>query len=86
MVPVIQGDGHVGEPLGLAQLRAGKDHVLHAGAAQLLDALFAEHPAHRVGHIAFSAAVGAHNAGDSVVELKHQLVRKGFKPLDFDTF
>ena len=86
MIAVVQGNGHVGKPLGLSHLGSRKDDVLHAGAAQLLDALFAQHPAHGVGHIALSAAVGAHDTGDAVMEFKYQLIGKGFKPLNLNTF
>ncbi len=37
-----------------------------------LSPLFTQHPAHRVCHVALSAAVGAHDAGDSVVELEQR--------------
>ena len=86
MVAVVQGNGHIGKPLGLSHFGSRKDDILHAGAAQLLDALLAQHPADRIGHIALAAAVGAHDAGNAVMEFKYQLIGKGFKPLNLNTF
>ena len=76
VVRVVQGDGHRGEALGLSQLRAGENHVLHAGSPQLLYLLLSQHPADRVRHVALATAVGAHYAGDAVVKLKYDLVGK----------
>ena len=36
--------------------------------------------------VALSAAVGSYDAGDSVVELEQDLIRKGFKALYFNAF
>jgi hypothetical protein len=47
---------------------AGEDDLVHAGAAQLLCALFAEHPADRVDEIGFSRTVGADDRGDTWFE------------------
>jgi hypothetical protein len=86
MVAVVQGDSHVGKSLGLSHLGSRKDDILHAGAAQLLDALLTQYPAHGVGYIALAAAIGTHDAGDAVMEFKYQLIGKGFKPLNLNTF
>ena len=86
VVAVVQGDGHIGKSLGLAQLRTGKDHVLHVGPPQLLHPLLAQNPSHRIGYIALSAAVGAHDTRDSIVEFKDNFIGKRFKSLNFNAF
>ena len=55
------------------------------GTAQLLHALFAKHPPHRVGHIALTASVGSDNAGDPVMKIKLYPVGKGLEPLHLNT-
>ena len=81
MIGVIQGNGHIGKALGFSQLRARKDNILHGSASQLLGPLFTEYPAHCVGDIALAASVRPHNAGNAIVELKQDLVGKGFESL-----
>ena len=63
-----------------------KDLNLHGSAAELLCTLLSQHPAHRVRHIALTASVGADNPGDSVVEFKFYLVRKGLESLQLNSF
>ena len=41
----------------LSRLGSGENNILHISAAELLGALFAEHPAHRIANIALSTAV-----------------------------
>ena len=81
MVGIIQGNGHIGKALWLSDLRSREDNILHGSASQLLCALLTEHPAHRVGNIALAASVRPYNTGNSVVELKQDLVGKGFESL-----
>ena len=76
MVRVVQSDGYAGKALGLPRLRTGEDDILHTGASKLFDLLLSQHPAHRVGDIALAAAVGSHDAGDSVMKFEHDLVGK----------
>ena len=40
---------------------AAENNVFHFTAAQIFGALFAQHPAHGIGDIAFAAAVRAYN-------------------------
>jgi len=69
-----------------ARLRAGKNDVLHAGAAQCAHALFAEHPADGVGYVRLAAAVRTDDGGDALVELDDGTLRKGLEALDFERF
>ena len=88
-----EGFGAVGERnahLGHAQrlLRVGsvEDDILHLRAAQRAGALFAQHPAHRIGNIALAAPVRPDDRGHPRLELELGLVRKTFEPHDFQTF
>jgi hypothetical protein len=70
---------------GLAVARSLKDHVLHFGAAQMLDTLLAQNPGDGVGNIALAAAIWAHNAGYAVTsEDEVSMIRKGLKARDFE--
>ena len=40
----------------------------------------AQHPAHRIGYITFSRAVGSHHGGDARAEFQGGAFRKGFEP------
>ena len=86
MIAVIQGDRHRRIAQRLPQLCAGKNHILHIAPAQLFGALLAQYPAHGICYIAFAAAIGAHNGGDPIVELKFYFIGKGFKTLYLNTF
>ena len=84
VIRIVEGDRNGSEALGLPGLGTGEDHVLHAAAAQLLRALLAQHPAHRVGDIGFARTVRPHDAGDALLELELQLVGEGFEALYLD--
>ena len=86
MIGIVQRDRHIGKALRAAQLRPRKNHILHGAAPQLADALFAQHPADRVGHIALAAAVGPHNSRNPVVKFKQDTVGKGLKALYLNAF
>ena len=60
---------------------AAEDNVLHLGAAQTLDRLFAEYPFDGVADVAFAAAVGAYDNGDAVIEGQLGAVGERFEPL-----
>lgn len=70
----------------LSRLGSGENNILHISAAELLGALFAEHPAHRIANIALSTAVRPYNAGNTVVELQNGFVGKRLKSLHFNGF
>ena len=76
MIGIIQGNGHVSKSLWLSKLRSRKDHILHTGATKLLDPLFTKYPADRISNIALTTAVRSNDSGDSVVELKDDLIGK----------
>ena len=70
----------------LSRLGSGENNILHISAAELLGALFAEHPAHRIANIALSTAVRPYNASNTVVELQNGFVGKRLKSLHFNGF
>ena len=82
-VGVVEGQRHLRHAQGAALLGAVEDHVLHLGAAQRPGALLAQDPAHRVGDVALSAAVGPDDGCDARSELKFRFFRKGFESLHF---
>src|ERR1019366_5963472 len=61
-----QRHGHVGHAERFAVARPREDHVFHAGPAQALGRLFAQHPTDGIADVALAAAVGADNGGDPV--------------------
>ena len=79
---VLEGQRDLRHPGRGPRLGPGEDHVLHRAAAQVLRALLAHRPADRVHHIALSAAVGAHHAGDAVVEGEDYTVGEGLEAGD----
>ncbi len=87
---VDQGQRHFGHAGGLAVARAGEDDVFHAGAAQGLGRLLAQHPGDGVGNIRLAAAVGADDGRHTVpVELEfgavaERLEPENLKPLQFE--
>ena len=84
---VHQGQGDVGHPDRLAVPRAGEDHVLHAGAAEALGGLLAQHPADGIAEVRLPAAVRAHDGGNAAaVELEFGAVAERFESLQFDAF
>ena len=86
VVGIVQGDGYGGIAQRPPKLRAGKNDILHTGASQLLRPLFAQHPAHRIRHVALAASVGAHDAGDSVVEFQQRPIGERLKSLYLNAF
>jgi len=62
---VNHGDGNFGHAERLAVARAGKDHVLHVGAAERFGALFAQHPSNPVQNVRLTAAIWPHHHSDS---------------------
>ena len=69
-----------------ARIGAGENHVRHFAAAQRLGRLLAEHPAHRVEHVGFAAAVRPDHAGHAAVEVHHRLRREGLEAEEFEGF
>ena len=81
-VGVVDGQRDAGKAGRLAVVGPQKDDILHLLSAQISCGLFSQHPPHRIGDVAFSAAVWSHNSGHSLAE--HQLgsVGKGLKALN----
>src|SRR6187549_1529508 len=65
-------------------LAAGRDHVLHRGAADRAGALLAERPEHRVGDVALAGAVGADDDADARRELQARALGERLEPLHLD--
>ena len=68
----------------LAGPRSVEDHIVHRLRTQLLHARFAEHPAHRVDHIRFAAAVGADDRRQIGRQRQYAGVHKGLETGQFD--
>ena len=60
---------------------AAENNVFHFAAAQIFGTLFAQHPAHGIGDIAFTAAVRAYNYNCryAAAKIKFYSVGKRFK-------
>ena len=80
-----QGHGHVGHAERLAVAGAGENHVFHAGAAQALGRLFAEHPTDGIADVGLAAAVRTDDGGDALpVEAQLGALAKALESLQFD--
>ena len=78
---------HFSHAAGLAVSRALEDDVLHLPAAQMLHALFAQHPGYGVRDIALAAAVWPDNGGNAIpCKDNFGVVREGFEPGDLEAF
>ena len=86
MIRIVQSDRDRCITQRLAVLCTGKDHILHAPAAQLFHPLFAQNPAHGVRHITLPASIGTYDASDPVMEIEFYFICKGFKSLYFYVF
>ena len=87
VVAVVDRQCDRGKPHSAAGLGAAEDDILHlAGAAQLLGAGLAQHPADGVGYIRFAGAVRPDNTGDALPDGDLCLIGEGFKALDFQFF
>ena len=60
------------------------NHVLHGFAAQLLGRRFAQHPAHGIDDVGFTAAVGPDNGNELAGNVDGGGVDKGFESGKFD--
>ena len=65
-------------------LAAGRDHVLHRGAADRARALLAQRPEHRVGDVRLAGAVGADDHADAGRELQPRPLGERLEPLHLD--
>ena len=81
-VGVHQRHGDVGHAERLAVARAGENHVFHAGAAQALGGLLAQHPTDGIADVGLAAAVGPDDGGDPFpVEAQFGAIAKGLESL-----
>ncbi len=75
---------HFGKIARGALRGTGKDHVVHARAAQAFCAAFAHHPANSLQQVGFAATIGADDSGQPA--LNHQLRRfdEAFESSEFE--
>ena len=78
-VRVVEGERDFRHPQGTAFAGPVEDDVFHLAAAQVLDALFAQDPAHGIGNIAFSGSVRADDGRNACPEFEVRAVRKGLE-------
>ena len=81
-----QRQAHLGHRQRLGLVGAVEDHVGHGAAAQRLRALFAQHPADRVRHVALAAAVRAHDRHHSGFEHQLRPLGEALEPDHFECF
>jgi len=83
---VSKGDRDLCHTQRLTAVGPVEHHIRHLGTTQRGRPLLAQHPANRIGNIAFAAAVRPHNCDHAGLELQAGLVRKTLKAGDFDLF
>ena len=64
---------------GFAGIGTFKNDVLHLAAAQSFRALFAQHPADRVGDVRFAATVRTDDGSDTRLETERGRISEGFE-------
>ena len=81
------GEGDFSHAERLASVGAGKDDVLHVGAAKRFRALFTEDPAHRVQDVGLAATVWPHHHGETCSgDREVSAVAEAFEAEDVDPF
>ena len=83
VILVVKDEGYLAIAHALALLGAAENDVFHLSAAQCLRALFAQHPAHRIGQVGFAASVRPDNTRDAFVKDDHRAFRKRLEAVDF---
>ena len=79
---IYQRHGDVGHAERFAVARAGEDDVFHAGAAEALGRLFAEHPTDGIADVRFATPVRPHDGRDAfAVEAQFGALAKRFESL-----
>jgi hypothetical protein len=82
-VGIDHGQRHFGHAVGLAVASAGEDNVFHAGSAEGLGGLLAQHPGDSVGNIGLSTAIRADDARDAfTLELQFRAVTERLEAED----
>ena len=69
-VGIVDMDRDLGEVARGAGGGAGEDHVLHPRAAHRGGAVLAHDPAQRLQQVRLAAAIGAHHAGEAVLDIE----------------
>ena len=83
---IVERESDLTKRLALALLRSAENNVLHVRSAHGLGRLLAEHPADRVRHVAFSAAIRADDARHAVIEFDLRFICKRLKAVEFHLF
>ena len=78
-VAVVEGQHDLGHADRRAGIRPGKDHVVHALAAQASGRLLPHHPPDGVDHVGLAAAVGTDDRRDPVFEGEYGSIYEGFE-------
>src|SRR5919197_6725142 len=76
---IVEGELYRGSGERRAVHRAVEDHVLHRVTAQRRSAALTEHPAHRVDHVRFAAAVRADDADQLAGDMNRCGIYEGLK-------
>ena len=79
---IFKCQAHFRKTAGRAGFRAIEHKALKVFAAQVADLLFTDHPANAVNDIAFTATVGANDAGNVLIKIHNGFIGKAFKTLD----
>ena len=81
-VGVFENESHFGKARRGVLRGSREDKIFHVGSAQMLGGLLTHDPEKCVYDVGFSTAVGAHDPGDTVVELDGRAVFERLKALD----
>ena len=85
-VAIVEGEMNLGQRRGGAATAAGVNQLFRTFTAECREALFAQHPTHRISEIRLPAAIWPHNSGNAGAKRKHRAAREGLKALHFETF
>ena len=85
-VGIVHGEGDFREPQWAAFVGAAENYVGVVGGAKIAHVVFAQNPQEGVGDVAFSGAVGTHNASNAVPEIEDGFIGKSFESEKIDSF
>ena len=81
---ISEGERDFGEADRLARVTPVENDVSHFTAAKRFGGLLAEHPAHGIKQIGFSATVWTDNGGNALVKIKNRFIGERFKAEKFE--
>ena len=82
---VVEMQGDFGKVARRPLVSAGKDDVIHLGAAHLARVAFAHDPAETFDNVGFPAAIRADDAGQAIINIHLRAFREGFEAGHFQT-